>query len=296
MATVYKRRELRAIPDGANIITFRGKRSAAWTDAKGKARRAPLNAAGTRIVVQAECYTAQYSDEHGKRQKAPTGCADKATAQQVADKLQADVALRKRGIITAQQEQVASAGKLTLAKHLEDFEAGMIAAGRGDGHVSKTIGFIESIAKSAGFINLADITADGVNRYAADLTAAGKRPVPPRTRRTPASTSSPVLRPNLPSTSPPRPPLRQCSACPMKRELRTCFGLTWQTPGVHGSKRRMNPPNGSGESKAISWRRRTMRANTRCFIRSGIHAGRGWRWRGRTQRRFRRQCVIPSSR
>ncbi len=42
MATVYKRRELRPIPDGAETIgTYRGKPYATWTDAKGKAQRAP---------------------------------------------------------------------------------------------------------------------------------------------------------------------------------------------------------------------------------------------------------------
>ena len=50
MATVYKRRELRPIPDGATIGTYRGKPYATWTDAKGKAQRAPLNAAGDRII------------------------------------------------------------------------------------------------------------------------------------------------------------------------------------------------------------------------------------------------------
>ena len=67
MATVYKRRELRPIPDGAEITTYRGKPYAAWTDAKGKARRAPLNAAGNRIAMVAENYTAQFFDENGKR-------------------------------------------------------------------------------------------------------------------------------------------------------------------------------------------------------------------------------------
>ena len=122
MATVYKRRELRPIPSGATIGTYRGKPYATWTDAKGKARRAPLNAAGDRIIQLAECYTAQYFDENGKRRKAPTGCHDKATAQQVADRLQADAALRKRGIINATQERFAAEARRPLGEHVDDFE------------------------------------------------------------------------------------------------------------------------------------------------------------------------------
>ena len=34
MATIYKRRDLRPIPEGAEIVTYRGKRYAKWTNAK----------------------------------------------------------------------------------------------------------------------------------------------------------------------------------------------------------------------------------------------------------------------
>ena len=174
MATVYKRRELRPIPEGAEIVTYRGKPYAAWTDGKGKARRAPLTAGGNRIIQFAECYTAQFFDETGKRRKAPTGCHDKATAQQVADRIQSEVALRKRGIINAEQEQLADAGRQTLAQHLADFQASMTAAGRTSDHVTRTVVFIREILDAAGYVTLADIKADGVNRYASDLTTQGK--------------------------------------------------------------------------------------------------------------------------
>jgi integrase len=174
MATVYKRRELRPIPEGAEITTYRGKPYAIWTDAKGKARRAPLNEAGNRIVQVADTYTAQYFDENGKRRKASTGCGDKATAQQVADRIQSEVALRKRGIINVEQEQLADAGRRTLAQHLADFQASMTAAGRTSGHVTRTVAFIRETLDAAGYVVLTDIKADGVNRYASDLTTKGK--------------------------------------------------------------------------------------------------------------------------
>jgi len=174
MATVYKRRELRPIPDGATIGTYRGRPYATWTDGRGKAQRAPLNADGDKIIQAAECYTAQWFDENGKRRKAATGCHDKATAQQVADRIQSETALRKRGIVNAEQEQLADAGKRTLAQHLADFQAGMVAAGRTDDHVSRTVGFIREILDAAGYVNLTDIKADGINRYASDLTTKGR--------------------------------------------------------------------------------------------------------------------------
>ena len=41
MATVYKRRELRPIPEGAEIVEYRGRRCARWVNGKtGKQQRA----------------------------------------------------------------------------------------------------------------------------------------------------------------------------------------------------------------------------------------------------------------
>jgi integrase len=121
MATVYKRREWRPIPDGAEIITYRGKPYAAWTDGKGKARRAPLNAAGNRISVLAECYTAQYFDENGKRRKAPTGCHDKAEALRYATRLENEARKRRTGEIDAKAERYGAEARRPLGEHLADF-------------------------------------------------------------------------------------------------------------------------------------------------------------------------------
>ncbi len=121
MATVYKRRELRPIPDGAEIITYRGKPYATWTDAKGKARRAPLNAAGDRIIQLAECYTAQYFNENGKRRKAPTGCQDKQEALRYANHLENQARKRRTGEIDAKAERYGKESRRPLPEHLADF-------------------------------------------------------------------------------------------------------------------------------------------------------------------------------
>ncbi len=78
MATVYKRRESKPIPKGAEITTYRGKPYAKWTDSKtGKAQRAPLNDAGDKTISEAQFYTIQYFDHEGKRRKVSTRYADK---------------------------------------------------------------------------------------------------------------------------------------------------------------------------------------------------------------------------
>ena len=174
MATVYKRRELRPIPRGAEIVTFRGKRYAKWTNAKtGNMQRAPLNDEGTRIVQEAEFYTVQYFDENGKRRKAPTRCADKDSAQQIANGLEADVALRNRGIIDPTQERFATESRRSLKDHIADFRAALTAKGRTIKHVSETCRYVERIASGCDAKHLKDLTSTAVLRRIGDLRDEG---------------------------------------------------------------------------------------------------------------------------
>ena len=174
MATVYKRRELRPIPEGAEIITYRGKLCAKWTDSKGKARRAPLNAAGDKIIQYAEHYTAQYFDHNGKRRKAATGCHDKATAQQVADRLQSETALRKRGIVNTTQERYAAEARRHLTEHLEDFVQDLHAKGRTERHILATRRHIETIAEDCNAETIDGLTGAAVQVAIGVLRDAGK--------------------------------------------------------------------------------------------------------------------------
>jgi len=174
MATVYKRRELRPIPDGATFGTYRGKPYATWTDAKGKARRAPLNAAGDKIIQYAENYTAQYFDENGRRRKAATGCGDKATAQQVADRLQADAALRKRGIINATQERFAAEARRPLSEHVGEFERFLRDKGNTTKHVRMTCQHIRWLLDASKAQAISDLTGPAVLRAVGNLRERGK--------------------------------------------------------------------------------------------------------------------------
>ena len=101
MATVYKRTDNKPIPAGAELITYRGRRYAKWTDPKtGRARRAPLNDKGDKIRVESPHYTVEYFDHTGKRKRVSTRCSDKDAAQQVANLLETEAEMRR---ILAQQ-------------------------------------------------------------------------------------------------------------------------------------------------------------------------------------------------
>ena len=145
MATVYKRREWRPIPDGATIIQYRGKPYAAWTDSKGKARRAPLHPDGQRIGQLAECFTAQFFDESGKRRKRPTGCQDKAEALRYANRLENEARKRRNGEIDPKAERYAKEARRPLVEQLSDFQRFLSDKGNTPQHVAQTTRQIQAI-------------------------------------------------------------------------------------------------------------------------------------------------------
>lgn len=58
--------------------------------------------------------------------------------------------------------------------HLADYKSKLRAANRTDKHIHSTTQFIQWIVDHAGFKTAADITADGVNRYAGSLRDEGR--------------------------------------------------------------------------------------------------------------------------
>jgi site-specific recombinase XerD len=174
MATVYKRKESRPIPEGAEIITYRGKPYATWTDANGKARRAPLNEAGNRIVQVAECYTAQYFDETGKRRKAATGCHDKAQAQRVAERIETEVALKRRGHIDPTAERYSKQARRPITEHVTEFQIALSSRGNTAKHVDMTLQRVRFIIEKSEAEHTKDLTASVVQEAIGGIRDAGR--------------------------------------------------------------------------------------------------------------------------
>ena len=169
MATVYKRSRRKPIPEGAEIITRKGKKSAVWTNRKtGRKQRAEVSDDGEAVVIVAKGYTVEWFDHEGKRRRL-NGGPDKDAADALGAKMEAEEMQRRRGLIDPRQEQLAGEGRRPIAEHLEDYEAKMKAAKRAARHVATTISYIGQIAMAAGFVMIGDIAADGVNTYASQL-------------------------------------------------------------------------------------------------------------------------------
>ncbi len=119
-------------------------------------------------------YYIQWFDHNGKRQSKSARTTDKATAERIAGKLESDVALRRDGVIDPDLDEIGKESQRSIESHLTDYEAKMRAANRTEKHVKNTAQFIRSIAANAGFQTAAEMSADGVNRYAGKLRDQGR--------------------------------------------------------------------------------------------------------------------------
>ncbi len=175
MATVFKRTRTKNIPKDAEIVTQRGKRLAVWTDRKtGRKRKAPLNEAGDKIVVQSEHYLIQYYDETGERREVNSRTPDRDAAEQLASRLETEAMLRQRGIVDATQERFAAQGKRPLAEHLDEFKQHLAAKGRTANHVESTGRHVKAICADSGAEQIGDLTGTAVQRAIGNLRDAGK--------------------------------------------------------------------------------------------------------------------------
>ena len=116
----------------------------------------------------------QWIDHTGKRRSKCARTTDKATAERIARKHEADAALRRDGVIDPTLDAISKESQRTIEAHLADYESKLRTAGRTEKHITSTRRFIEWVADHAEFTTLADITADGVNRYAGKLRDEGR--------------------------------------------------------------------------------------------------------------------------
>src|SRR5262245_21935860 len=123
MASIYKESRRRGIPNGASIITRRGRRIATWIDPKtGFKQSRPLSDDGEAIVLEAKWYTIAYFDHSGKRRFVGSKTSDYDAAKRLATKLETEAMERSRGLIDPQAERFAIENRRPLLEHVNGVE------------------------------------------------------------------------------------------------------------------------------------------------------------------------------
>ena len=117
---------------------------------------------------------AAWNDHTGQRRTRCTKTTDKATAERLAHKYEADAALRRDGVVDATLDAINKESKRSIESHVTDYEAKLRAGSCTEGHVEQTAGVVRNFAKWAVLHSVSDITADAANRYAGKLKDAGR--------------------------------------------------------------------------------------------------------------------------
>jgi integrase len=119
-------------------------------------------------------YRISYFDHQGKRQDISSGTTDKRAAERIAAKFEADVALRRSGVVDAEQSRLAEEGRKPLAVHIADHLRHVELAERA-GHTLKSRSRdLRWLQSETGATRLSELTAEGFERARARLRAAGR--------------------------------------------------------------------------------------------------------------------------
>ncbi len=176
MGSVFKKTFTKPLPEGAEIAIRNGQQIARWKDAKGKTRNAPVttgNSGGTRIRVLAATYTAKYRDGSGIVREYPTKCKDKTAAEQVLKGLELRADKVRAGIRTSAEDAVVDHRSTMLEKHLQDYEAYLVAAGTSHAYRANTLRQLRRLATECNFNQLGALDAAPVERWLAAQTKSG---------------------------------------------------------------------------------------------------------------------------
>ena len=120
MAAVYRKRYPIAMPEGAEVVTRRGRTVARWTNGKGQKRTAEVLADG-RVQFVSDCWYLRYRDATGKMRRRSSGCRDKQAAEKMLADTLADVEKVKAGVMSHREMTAAGQLDTPIGKHIEEY-------------------------------------------------------------------------------------------------------------------------------------------------------------------------------
>jgi integrase len=133
------------------------------------------NGAGTLFKRQgAGPWIAAWYDHRGKRCERSTRTTDRKAAERILAKRVADVALRRDGVIDADQNRYSEQGRKALADHMADYIASCRRAEQAERHVSQKEKHLTDLRETTGASRLSDLTAEALERHLHGIQSEGK--------------------------------------------------------------------------------------------------------------------------
>lgn len=160
MASVYRRTYYRPLPQGAEIITRKGKRLAKWKDEKGRTRTAPLTPDGSRIVLQYKCWYIAYEGAGGRRITVKGYTDRQATEALANDKVKLAERI-KAGLVTVDMDQA----KMDTAEAIDAWVEDLKRRGKSKGYVYNMGLLAKKLARECHWPTIGSIRSDALTAW-----------------------------------------------------------------------------------------------------------------------------------
>jgi len=125
----------------------------------------------------------EYFDQHGRRKRRSSGTTDRRAAERIAAKVEADVALRKEGVVDARHERLAEENRKPLAEHVKEYLQHCRGRGVSSHYLSDKKRHLEWIMAETRASRLGDLTLEAVERALASFWKLGYSTRTVNTRR-----------------------------------------------------------------------------------------------------------------
>ena len=116
----------------------------------------------------------QWYDHTGKRRSKSAGTTDRATAERIAAKLEAEVALRRERVVDPRTEVIQRESERTVEERLNNYHEKLRSLSRSEKYIRETLKYIRAIAGESGWETVGDIKAEEVNSFTSRLNEEGK--------------------------------------------------------------------------------------------------------------------------
>jgi integrase len=149
-------------------------KTAEWTNGRGQKITAPVDHTGENVLIADPNWHADYLDERRGRKRRSTGTSDKAAAERIAKKWEADAQLLSEGVRNATTENLATHAARPIVEHIDAFIEFRATKGGTENHRNRTRKHIEEFVDAGGWKTIADIKAEDVTAQVAKIKATGK--------------------------------------------------------------------------------------------------------------------------
>lgn len=109
-------------------------------------------------------YYISYFNHRGERVTRSARTTDRAAAERIASKLEADAALRRDGVIDPLEDRLSTEERRDLAEHLAEFKEVLLAKGNDPDYVTQSMARLQYVVREAAALRISQMTASAVQR------------------------------------------------------------------------------------------------------------------------------------